>query len=57
MDTVVETRADNLRDTLWRPLTGASRGYMLALAVTFLLGAWGLGCWSYQIVCLSLIHI
>ena len=50
MDTAVDTHTDNLRDTLWRPLAGASRGYALALAVTFLLGAWGLACWGYQIV-------
>jgi len=49
MDTAVATRADNLRATLWRPLTGASRAYIAALALTFLLGAWGLACWGYQI--------
>ena len=50
MGTVVQTRLDNLRETLWRPLAGASRGYVLALALTFLLSVWGLGCWIYQIV-------
>ena len=50
MGTVVQTRSDNLRETLWRPLAGASRGYVLALALTFLLSVWGLGCWIYQIV-------
>jgi Ni/Fe-hydrogenase subunit HybB-like protein len=50
MDTAVEIRADNLRSALWRPLGGISRTYALALAVTFMLGAWGLACWGYQIV-------
>jgi Ni/Fe-hydrogenase subunit HybB-like protein len=50
MGTVVQTRFDNLRETLWRPLAGASRGYVLALALTFLLSVWGMGCWIYQIV-------
>ncbi len=46
----VEIRGDGLRGTLWRPLNGFSRNYLLALAATFILGAWGLGCWGYQIV-------
>jgi Ni/Fe-hydrogenase subunit HybB-like protein len=50
MGTSVEIRGDGLRGTLWRPLNGFSRGYLLALAVTFIVGAWGLGCWGYQIV-------
>jgi molybdopterin-containing oxidoreductase family membrane subunit len=49
MNTAVDTCPDNLRETLWRPLVGASRRYALALAFTFVLGAWGLACWGYQI--------
>jgi len=49
MGTPVEIRGDGLRGTLWRPLNGFSRRYLLALAVTFIVGAWGLGCWGYQI--------
>ena len=47
---VVEIRGDGLRGTVWRPLNGFSSRYLLALAVTFLVGTWGLGCWGYQIV-------
>jgi len=50
MGTTVEMRGDGLRSALWRPLNGLSRAYLLALAVAFLVGAWGLGCWGYQIV-------
>jgi Ni/Fe-hydrogenase subunit HybB-like protein len=50
MGTPVEIRGDGLRGTLWRPLNGFSSRYLLALAVTLLVGAWGLGCWGYQIV-------
>ncbi len=50
MGTTVEMRGDGLRSALWRPLNGFSRAYLLALAVAFLVGAWGLGCWGYQIV-------
>jgi hypothetical protein len=39
MGTSVEIRGDGLRGTLWRPLNGFSRGYLLALAVTFIVGA------------------
>jgi Ni/Fe-hydrogenase subunit HybB-like protein len=49
MDAAVETRA-GLRETLWRPLAGASRAYAVALSLAFLLGVWGLACWGYQIV-------
>ena len=49
MDTAVQLRADTLRGSLWRPLAGASRAYLVALALAFTLGAWGLACWSYQI--------
>jgi Ni/Fe-hydrogenase subunit HybB-like protein len=50
MSTSVEIRGDGLRGAVWRPLNGFSSRYLLALAVTFLVGAWGLGCWGYQIV-------
>jgi len=50
MSATVEIRGDALRSALWRPLNGFSSRYLLALAVTFLVGAWGLGCWGYQIV-------
>jgi Ni/Fe-hydrogenase subunit HybB-like protein len=50
MGTPVEIRGDGLRGTLWRPLNGFSSRYLLALAVTLLVGASGLGCWGYQIV-------
>jgi molybdopterin-containing oxidoreductase family membrane subunit len=50
MGTTVEMRGDGLRSALWRPLNGFSRAYLLALAAAFLVGAWGLGCWGYQIV-------
>src|SRR5215472_11672922 len=44
-----DVRINRLRDTLWRPLHGASLGYWIVLASGFLLGAWGLACWGYQI--------
>lgn len=50
MDTAVEIRADNLRNALWRPLGAISRTYALALALAFIVGAWGLACWGYQII-------
>jgi Ni/Fe-hydrogenase subunit HybB-like protein len=50
METAVGIRADTLRNTLWRPLSGATLGYRLALSVAFVLGFWGLCCWGYQIV-------
>jgi Ni/Fe-hydrogenase subunit HybB-like protein len=50
METAIEIRTDSLRSTLWRPLSGASRGYRWAVFLAFLLGAWGLACWGYQIV-------
>jgi molybdopterin-containing oxidoreductase family membrane subunit len=50
MGITVEMRGDGLRSALWRPLNGFSRAYLLALAAALLVGAWGLGCWGYQIV-------
>jgi len=50
MGTTVEMRGDGLRSALWRPLNGFSRAYLLTLTLAILVGAWGLGCWGYQIV-------
>ena len=44
-----ELPGDSLRGTVWRPLQGFSGAYLAVFAVTFLLAAWGLACWGYQI--------
>jgi Ni/Fe-hydrogenase subunit HybB-like protein len=38
-----------VRDDLWRPLTGASRRYTLTLALLSAVALWGLIAWGYQI--------
>jgi Ni/Fe-hydrogenase subunit HybB-like protein len=49
MATAVEIPSDKVRADLWRPLGGASVGYVAAVFVTSLAVAWGLTCWGYQI--------
>jgi molybdopterin-containing oxidoreductase family membrane subunit len=38
-----------VRDDLWRPLTGASKRYTLTLTVLCAIALWGLMAWAYQI--------
>jgi len=38
-----------VRDDLWRPLAGASKRYMLVLALLSAVALWGLIAWGYQI--------
>ncbi|HME10387.1 MAG TPA: NrfD/PsrC family molybdoenzyme membrane anchor subunit [Bryobacteraceae bacterium] len=38
-----------VRDDLWRPLGPASGRYWIALSAAFVVAAWGLVCWGYQI--------
>jgi Ni/Fe-hydrogenase subunit HybB-like protein len=40
---------DEVRNDLWRPLTRASRSYMVALVCAFAVGLSGLIAWGYQI--------
>ncbi|HYM09168.1 MAG TPA: NrfD/PsrC family molybdoenzyme membrane anchor subunit, partial [Bryobacterales bacterium] len=48
MATVLEIPSDKVREDLWRPLGGASAGYVAAVFLTSLAVAWGLTCWGYQ---------
>src|SRR5262249_10310820 len=38
-----------IREDLFRPLSGVSRGYLLATAAAFVVAASGLAAWSYQL--------
>src|SRR5437867_7008716 len=50
MATALETIPhDQVRKDLWRPLSGASPGYVLAVVIAALVVAWGLTCWGYQV--------
>ena len=38
-----------VRDDLWRPLSGVSKSYVVTLSVLSAIALWGLVAWSYQI--------
>lgn len=40
---------DRVRMDLWRPLSGASRTYVVAVVLLSTLVVWGLVCWAYQL--------
>ena len=38
-----------IREDLFRPLSGISRGYLLTTSIAFIVGAAGLAAWGYQL--------